>query len=120
MRILFIDDMFNRCVPLLQAGHDVFVTRDIETVRTYLEHCVFDVICLDHDLKRSWTGYDIANMFFLNKKLPIIIHSMNPKGAKRISELLTTHGVKHKVTQIYSNDFLQQAEAFVMNNANEI
>lgn len=105
--------MFHRCVPLLKAKHLVIVTRDMETVRTYLENCEFDVICLDYDLKRSWTGYDVVKAHLLDKNIPIVVHSMNPKGAARIDAILTEHDVKHTVCRVEADNFVSHVESFV-------
>ena len=57
-----------------------------------------DLVCFDHDLGGTKTGYDIAK-YIVEKQIPIgeyRIHSMNPVGAKNIYELLNSYGYKYQ------------------------
>ena len=112
MKILFIDDEFSRAVPLLRAGFDVYITCDIEVVRAYLEHCKFNLICLDHDMPKH-TGYEIAQLCIIERNIPVIIHSMNHAGAKRISQLLAENAVSNKIIPIILKSFVSNVDAFI-------
>lgn len=101
MRILFIDDDFNR--------HKLFQQKLIGSVLTGTEtpkECIkileesdpFDIVMLDHDLfgqayvpSGPDTGFEVAEWLSAHpEKMPrlVILHTYNEKGAARMLEVL--------------------------------
>lgn len=54
-----------------------------------------DLILLDHDLKSTLTGQDVAYGFYesVNKKTPVLVTSCNPVGAKAIMAILKSMNI---------------------------
>lgn len=75
----FSTDNFLKSVTTAKAAIEELQTRK------------WSIFFIDHDLGTKLSGYDVAKWIYNNKKhLPktIIIHSMNPVGAKNIIGLL--------------------------------
>lgn len=118
LNILFIDDEPIRAWPLVEAGHDVRIAHGFEQIDFYLRRCPGykpDVICLDHDMPLM-NGYAVAEAFLWNQAVPIVIHSMNDRGADDIARLLSTFGRRHERSPIYgvrSDVWIKWLEDFV-------
>ncbi len=95
-RILIVDDDSRR----LQYFSDLFKDQQLEFVSNVdkaldkLQYNEFDLICLDYDLGMGQKGSMLANHLVTNKvcpNSPILIHSMNKKGAHEMQERLKNH-----------------------------
>jgi len=109
VRIFILEDDRNRINLFLEAAkagrHDeVVVCEDVKCAKKNW-HPHYDVVCLDHDLgNRQYvdsedenTGYQFVK--FMGKNDPyadhqatVIVHSYNPEGAKRMTDLLFENG----------------------------
>lgn len=106
LKYLVVDDREHRFLELMQAG---FVPRDAQwaadafAAQELLRVEAFDVIYLDHDLetfehspyRREVTGLDVARVIAAQPWRPalVVVHSMNPRGAATILELLDGKGI---------------------------
>ena len=65
----------------------------------------FDVISLDYNLGGQLNGADVAKIIqsSRNKNVRVIIHSMNPRGAKFISSILPDAIVYPVLKMVRSN-----------------
>lgn len=86
---LIVEDCPERDVELRRrlAGYDVFVARSYDEAVAHLRVRHFDVVSLDYDLGGA-NGNDVA-MRLVELPVPdrprvVIIHSMNPVGARQI------------------------------------
>lgn len=104
--ILVVDDMTDRFAALTRKGILASASQvaHAKNALEALEHLdkPWDAIFLDYDLDteisdpdpRQITGADVAYYItLLHYKPVVIIHSMNPKGAKQIEALLKKHDV---------------------------
>ena len=89
MRVLVLEDdprrirWLERMVP----EADVFWTQSVpRLLRILQEEGVWDLVLLDHDLNRKYTGTDAAKT--MSVVGPIIVWSRNPTGAKRMVRIL--------------------------------
>jgi CheY-like chemotaxis protein len=103
MKILVLDDSIERLQAFKRGliGHVVVLTSTApEAIEALDEQGPFDYVFLDHDLgdmsmvpSGPGTGYEVALWLCKNsaKQPPnIIIHSLNPAGAKAMASLLPT------------------------------
>ena len=91
---LFLDD---ERAPTLDLGTEVLIARDCDEARKFVtEMGVPSVISFDHDLGKSelamtfmWWLVDesLDNRLDLMKVTRVIVHSMNPTGARNIAGL---------------------------------
>lgn len=92
--ILVLEDEKYRQImiePLLREHYSYWAKTANEAL-ALLESRRFDLILLDHDLGKRACGCVIANHLAqencLNHKTNIIVHSVNPKGIKRMMKIL--------------------------------
>ena len=93
MRALIIDDDTIRVPVLSRAAQDIIGECDVEHSVTFVSEWEgYDLVMLDHDLG---TGGDVSQ--HVKKAFPegydksppvIVIHSMNPVGARQIKDTL--------------------------------
>jgi len=91
-KILVCDDdllrisVFKKMLPEFFIGSNMDFALNYQEAVDHLKNDVYDVIFLDHDLGVGKTGYDVALWMKENIENPpdVIIHSMNPIGAKNI------------------------------------
>lgn len=91
---LFLDD---ERAPTWNLGTDVLIARDADEARAIIaELGVPSVISFDHDLGKSESGLNFAwwlveesleDRLDLLKVTRVIVHSMNPTGARNIAGL---------------------------------
>jgi len=111
MKILILDDLKSRhdVFDNLFKDHDVFHAFTVSDFVSKLKDDVFDLICLDHNLgetetwidgwnnKREFNGVDAAVKIceLEDHALPkkVMIHSMNPVGARSMLNLLYARGI---------------------------
>ena len=101
-RILFLDDAPERVKVFKQTyiGYNYDIAMNYEECIKLLKTNYYDVVFLDHDLdERSYagiqdpsikTGNDVAKFINTLPKCPdlVIVHSLNPEGAKNICKTL--------------------------------
>jgi len=103
MKILILEDDGER----VRSFYDMFCDDSLVVVNSSLSaiflirELKFDVIFLDHDLggqtyvdsEEQNTGYQVSKIIddSINKLTPIIIHSWNQIGVKRMKEVLKDH-----------------------------
>jgi CheY-like chemotaxis protein len=91
--ILILDDSITRQQKFLDKldwHNDVYFADNAQDAISLLEKYLFDWAYLDHDLGGD-TGYDVALWLNQNQdRMPknIVIHSLNPVGAKRMKGVL--------------------------------
>jgi len=64
-----------------------------------------DEICFDHDIRCTYSGYDIAK-YLIENNISIggySVHSMNPVGRRNIIDLLSHYGYKYIVPEYMKN-----------------
>ena len=88
-------------IRLKKWGIDYMIFRDGQSLFEWLKNKPADTkvfVSFDHDLGTIETGYDLAKCIVANniKIDGFTTHSMNPVGAKNITELLTHYGY-HKI-----------------------
>ena len=104
MRILILEDSEERVKQFfLMFGddHSLVVVNSAADAISLATTSKFSVIFLDHDLggktfvdsNEENTGYQVAKILptSINKTTPIIIHSWNGPGVKRMKRALETH-----------------------------
>ena len=90
-KILFIDDeeVRHKLMSKKYYGHNITYVKTAKEAFKALKNDTFDVIFLDHDLGTDKTGADIAERIKKMKiKSQVIVHSLNPVGAKNIQNIL--------------------------------
>lgn len=109
MKILILDDMKIRhehIVSKLEGKHMIFDAYTVDEAIDFLdEFSPFDMVFLDHDLggkvffaSDEKSGYavakHIANMEDSIKPKEVIVHSLNPVGAKRMTDVMRDASIK--------------------------
>jgi two-component SAPR family response regulator len=102
VRVFILEDDVERVAAfhkVLKKRHacDIYHTDKIDKAKDLLKNNQFDLIFLDHDLggkifvdSAEETGYQVAKFIAQNgiKCHQIIVHSMNPVGAKNMMDVL--------------------------------
>lgn len=97
MRILFLDDSFERYLSMKQKYPDdeIVWVQTVAAARQVLKHWHFAVVCLDHDLDEdNETDSCCLIPDIVNQKdnnlygAMIVIHSWNPVGAEWLYQQL--------------------------------
>lgn len=109
MKILVVEDNENRneCFKQVFDRAELTIVESSAEALPLIENIQYDFILLDHDLKINpithepttevmlpsgdGTGYEVAQFIARSKKnkdTPIIIHTFNPDGAKKMMEEL--------------------------------
>ncbi len=101
MKVLFLDDDPARWSSFSKAmvgrAETIWAQTAIEAIEQLKDNSPFDMIFLDHDLggkvyvaSGEGTGWEVAKWIANNITNPprILIHSMNPVGAKEMKYLL--------------------------------
>lgn len=117
MKVLFLDDDLERHkrfkTRIVDAGHKVqYVFDAAEAINALEQNPAFDEVWLDHDLNDmhyihyhagtiptdEQTGYTVA--CYIAEALPedkrpkcVVVHSMNPSGADRMTAALKSAGI---------------------------
>lgn len=93
-RILLVEDTEERQAILtsLYRSHAWVLVNTAARANTLLHAYEFDIVSLDYNLQGGLNGTAIATELLQsrNNQARIIIHSMNPKGAKLLKEMLPT------------------------------
>jgi len=101
MRILILEDSTDRVEQFkrnIGQRHMLSITSSSRQAIDLLKNNKWDLLCLDHDLggrvfvpSGEDTGYEVATFLEINPEfMPtnIIVHSLNPVGAKNILSVL--------------------------------
>lgn len=92
LRVLIIEDTEYRQKVLtsLYRSHAWMLVNTGRRAITLLNAYNFDIISLDYNLRGELTGADVAKEINLsrNTATKIIVHSLNPKGVKKILNIL--------------------------------
>ncbi len=100
MKILILEDNEDRNNSFIKwfNGHELIMTDNAMKAIDHLASIKFDVIFLDHDLDNRVfidsnepnTGYTVAKTISstINKSTQVIVHSMNPIGARNMLDVL--------------------------------
>lgn len=114
MRILVLEDSPERIGEFVNmfGDHSLVIVNTAADAISFLSTSKFDVVFLDHDLggkvyvdsEEENTGYQVAKMLpvSLNRHTPVIIHSWNGAGAKRMLNALKDHDAQ-VVYKIFGN-----------------
>ena len=93
-RVLILEDTKERqdILTSLYRNHAWILVNTAFRANTLLNAYEFDIVSLDYNLRGELTGTSVAEELLKtnNKQARIIIHSMNPDGAKSIQQLLPT------------------------------
>lgn len=113
MKILILDDCqerheaFERYHPDAERVHCLNAREAFEALaEEYSRGTRFDLAYLDHDLGEAFTGKDVAQ-YIVDCLLPgerpkqVIVHSVNPDGAKAIRDTLVSVGVQTAVIPFF-------------------
>jgi|SRR5260221_1446260 len=103
LRVLIVEDTEERqkvLTNLYRAHAWVLVNtalRAIAMVKAY----EFDIISLDYNLRGDLDGNEVANAILhsQNSKARVVIHSMNPRGANELSQILPS-AVQYPVSKM--------------------
>jgi len=108
-KILILEDDPNRVLKFYEMFeyHSLTITNTSEAAIEIASSHKFDVIFLDHDLDgrvyvnsdEKNTGYQVAKILpsTINKNTPVIIHSWNGVGAKRMMGAMNESGMNSKI-----------------------
>jgi CheY-like chemotaxis protein len=92
LRVLIIEDTEERQKVLisLYRSHAWILANTGNRAITLINAYDFDIISLDYNLRGELTGADVAKEIksSRNAETSIIVHSLNPKGAKQILNIL--------------------------------
>lgn len=92
LRVLIIEDTEERQQVLtsLYRSHAWMLVNTGHRAITLLNAYDFDIISLDYNLRGELTGADVAKEIksSRNAATKIIVHSLNPKGVKKILNIL--------------------------------
>lgn len=92
LRVLIIEDTEERQQVLtsLYRSHAWMLVNTGRRAITLLNAYDFDIISLDYNLRGELTGADVAKEInsSRNAATKIIVHSLNPKGVKKILNIL--------------------------------
>jgi CheY-like chemotaxis protein len=93
-KILVIDDEIERCIFFQGKfiNNKIDFASNLEKAIDKLNNNEYDLICMDYDLGLTDKGSQVAEYLVNEKKspkAPIIVHSMNPKGAEIIKDILS-------------------------------
>lgn len=111
MRILILEDNHWRNHWFIEnfKGHALTMCDSVQTALKWVTKNEFDILFLDHDLSDAHyeaalngqsitegTGYEVAKVIpeTINKDKPVIIHSMNPVGGKRMKLVIGNNAVQ--------------------------
>ncbi|MEX2664240.1 cyclic-phosphate processing receiver domain-containing protein [Candidatus Uabimicrobium amorphum] len=92
LRILIVEDLPERQQQICNMYKEhAWVTTTISTHAIRLVNAYdFDLIHLDYNLAEQTTGLEVAECLAKsrNAQTQVVIHSMNPDGAKKMSQLI--------------------------------
>jgi CheY-like chemotaxis protein len=92
LKVLLIEDTPERqeILTSLYRSHAWVLVNTGQRAITLLNSYDFDVISIDYNLRGELNGADVAQVLAnsRNKNAQVIVHSLNPKGAKLILEIL--------------------------------
>jgi len=107
MRILILEDTPERQKILRQLykDHAWVLVHTAARAITLLAAFQFDVVSLDYNLAGEATGDEVARHIRdgANRQARVVVHSMNPKGRSRISELLPHATILPVASMVTSN-----------------
>jgi len=108
-KILFVDDEPNYRVNHIKGDHLIFSAHGYNQIDYYLNHTKYkwDLICLDNDMPKL-PGIDVSTMFLCERNIPVVIHSMNPIGAKIIKGNLDDYAVPNLILPIGTPDWWEK------------
>lgn len=112
LKVLIIEDTPNRkeiLTSLYRKQAWVLVSTGARAI-TLLTAYKFDLISLDFNLNGELTGADVAQQISntQNNDTKILIHSMNPRGAKFLSEILPDALVYPVLKMVRSNKIFKR------------
>mgnify|MGYP001077491652 CR=1 FL=1 len=126
MKILVLEDGKRRTAWFKEhfINDEITIVSSVEKAKRYLIEETPEMIFLDHDLddrifvdsKEENTGYQLAKFIKKSKKIYncIIIHSMNPVGARKMKQVLlegksasTINVIPFHLMKTYSIPFLK-------------
>lgn len=103
LKVLLIEDTEARqqILTSLYKSHAWILVNTGRRAIILLKAYDFDIISIDYNLRGELTGADIAEYLKLsrNKNARIVIHSLNPKGARSILTILP-HAIVYPVSKI--------------------
>ena len=103
LKVLLIEDTEERqqILTSLYKSHAWIMVNTGKRAIMLLNSYDFDIISIDYNLRGELTGADVAKVIKLsrNKNAKIIIHSLNPKGAKSILAILP-HATIYPVSKL--------------------
>lgn len=103
MRILVLEDNEERIKYFKQGliGYTVDYCTTAKECKERIENTIYNLIFLDHDLggrvyvdsDEEDTGYQVAKLIpdSINKNTRVVIHTLNPQGAKRMKQAIGTN-----------------------------
>ena len=109
MRILILEDNGDRVKKFFEMfeEYSLVVVNSAADAISFASTSKFDAIFLDHDLggkvyvnsEDENTGYQVAKMLSvsINHRTPVVIHSWNPDGAKKMKEALRDHNAQVEI-----------------------
>lgn len=103
LRVLIVEDIDPRqkiLTSLYRSHAWVLVNTGQRAIKLILAYD-FDIISLDYNLRGDFNGADVAEeiMRSRNQNTKVIIHSMNPKGAMQIKQILP-HAVCYPISKM--------------------
>ena len=92
LRVLLVEDTKDRqhILTSLYKKHAWILVNTGERAITLLNAYDFDIVSLDYNLGGQLNGADVAKVlkYSRNKNVRVIVHSLNPRGAKVIASIL--------------------------------
>ena len=92
LRVLLVEDTKERqqILTSLYKKHAWILVNTGERAVTLLNAYDFDIVSLDYNLGGQLNGADVAKVlkYSGHKNVRVIVHSLNPRGAKAISSIL--------------------------------
>ena len=92
LRVLLVEDTKDRqhILTSLYKKHAWILVNTGERAITLLNAYDFDIVSLDYNLGGQLNGADVAKVlkYSRHKNVRVIVHSLNPRGAKVIASIL--------------------------------
>ena len=92
LRVLIVEDTPQRqeVLTALYRAHAWVLVHTGRRAQILLEAYDFDLLSLDYNLRGDLTGEDVARVLLAsrNRDVRVVIHSLNPRGARRIQAVL--------------------------------
>ncbi|WP_372370817.1 cyclic-phosphate processing receiver domain-containing protein [Candidatus Uabimicrobium sp. HlEnr_7] len=94
LRILFVEDLLERQQKLcdMYKDHAWIVAETAMRAIKLISVYDFDLILLDYNLEEETTGLEVAQFIVKsrNAHTKVVLHSMNPDGAKKMLGVITS------------------------------